>query len=61
MERYKPIQENENLEESQLGTTVYKELGKLIKQIEGGDISELSSREKSDIKERCKELGGLIK
>lgn len=51
----------EKLEESPIGTMLYKELGKLIRTAEKEDLSLLTPREKTDIKDRCKELSRMIK
>ena len=52
--------EIDNLQESKEGSEIYKMLGKIINDIKGKDLSILSRSEKTDIKDRIKELSKLI-
>ena len=49
-----------NLKESKEGTEIYKMLGNLINYSKKADLSVISNQEKSNIKDRIKELSKLV-
>ena len=49
-----------NLKESKEGIEIYKMLGNLINYSKKADLSVISNQEKSNIKDRIKELSKLV-